>query len=114
MAWKGVETANVVAMGAKDIKWAQWIRVGRGYQLRVGVINHRKETFEGFQREVSYMLFAIDIPRSSTYQDHEKVSKLMEQHFSITLESKEISVKGWNWGVTDFQGARHVLSLYRC
>ncbi|KAF8918903.1 hypothetical protein CPB85DRAFT_1279281 [Mucidula mucida] len=86
MAWKAVDAEPVVAMGAKDIKWAQWLRVARLYQLRVGLINHRRETFDGFQRE-----------------DHEKLSKLLQQHFSITLESKEISVKGWNWGMTDFQ-----------
>lgn len=38
-------------------------------------------------------------------QDHDKLSQLMKQYFSIVLETKETSVKGWNWGVTDFQGA---------
>ena len=52
MAWKALDAEPVVAMGSKDIKWAQWIRVARGYQLRVGLINHKKETFDGFQREV--------------------------------------------------------------
>ncbi|KIY65749.1 SSrecog-domain-containing protein [Cylindrobasidium torrendii FP15055 ss-10] len=87
MAWKGADADTVVAMGSKDIKWSQWMRVGRGYQLRVGLANHRRETFDGFARE-----------------DHERMSKMLEQFFNITLESKEVSVKGWNWGVTDVQG----------
>ena len=37
-------------------------------------------------------------------EDHDKVAHLMKQHFSLGLESKEIPVKGWNWGTTDFQG----------
>lgn len=28
----------------------------------------------------------------------------MKNHFSVTLETVEVSFKGWNWGVTDFQG----------
>lgn len=52
MAWKGGESENVVAIQATDIKWAQWIRVARGFQLRVGLKDHKKEKFEGFAREV--------------------------------------------------------------
>jgi structure-specific recognition protein 1 len=37
-------------------------------------------------------------------QDHDKILALFKQHFGITLESKEVSFKGWNWGQTDFQG----------
>lgn len=37
-------------------------------------------------------------------QDHDKLAGLFKQHFNITLEVKDISFKGWNWGVTDFQG----------
>lgn len=39
-----------------------------------------------------------------TRKDHDRLAQLLKQHFSIALESKEISVKGWNWGTTDFQG----------
>ena len=43
-------------------------------------------------------------------QDHDRLAHLLKQHFSITLETKEVSFKGWNWGVTDFQGKsrRHI------
>ncbi len=43
-------------------------------------------------------------------KDHDKLAQLLKQHFSIVLESKEVSVKGWNWGITDFQG---VLQCFR-
>ncbi|KAF9077522.1 structure-specific recognition protein-domain-containing protein [Rhodocollybia butyracea] len=91
MAWKGVDTEGVVAMNANSIKWAQWIRVARNFQLRIGIKElqqtTRKESFDGFQRE-----------------DHDRLATLLKNHFGVTLETREISLKGWNWGLTDFQG----------
>jgi hypothetical protein len=52
MAWKGEENEAVTAIPADDIKWAQWIRVARDFQLRVGLKDRRRETFDGFMREV--------------------------------------------------------------
>ncbi|KAJ3731290.1 SSrecog-domain-containing protein [Lentinula guzmanii] len=91
MAWKGVDTERPVAMSANSIKWAQWLRVARNFQLRVGIKEEkgdfRKETFDGFQRE-----------------DHDRLAALLKEHFRVTLETRETSLKGWNWGLTDFQG----------
>ncbi|KAI0736325.1 SSrecog-domain-containing protein [Fomitopsis betulina] len=88
MAWKGEDPdGEMVGIASGDIKWVQWLRVARNYQLRVGLKDRSRETFDGFTRE-----------------DHDKVAQLLKQHFSITLETKEVSFKGWNWGVTDFQG----------
>lgn len=52
MAWKGEESERMVALASGDIKWAQWMRVARGYQLRVGLRDRTRETFDGFSREV--------------------------------------------------------------
>ncbi|KAF7795395.1 hypothetical protein EIP86_006553 [Pleurotus ostreatoroseus] len=92
MAWRGEEQGDVTAIPSASIKWAQWIRVARNYQLRVGHKDQngkdtKRDTFDGFARE-----------------DHDKLASLLKQHFSIVLETREVSVKGWNWGVTDFQG----------
>ena len=76
MAWKGSDSEGVTSMAATDIKWAQWIRVARNFQLRVGLKvgnEQRKETFDGFAREVrpyessqdisahSFLIFRITI-----------------------------------------------------
>lgn len=53
MAWKAEETENVTAMSSTDIKWARWLRVARGFQLRVGLKDRRREAFDGFERDVS-------------------------------------------------------------
>ncbi|KIK94046.1 hypothetical protein PAXRUDRAFT_828380 [Paxillus rubicundulus Ve08.2h10] len=87
MAWKGEENEAVTAIPTDDIKWAQWIRVARDFQLRVGLKDRRRETFDGFTRE-----------------DHDKLASLLKQHFGVTLEVKDVTFKGWNWGVTDIQG----------
>jgi structure-specific recognition protein 1 len=54
MAWKADGKENTTAMmKGEDIKWAQWIRVARNFQLRVGLKDRKRETFDGFVREVS-------------------------------------------------------------
>ncbi|KAK7048592.1 FACT complex subunit POB3 [Favolaschia claudopus] len=87
MAWKGVETGEVVAIASADIKSAQWLRVARGFQLRVGLKDRKRDTFDGFKRE-----------------DLKKVTELFKNHFQMTVEEIDVSFKGWNWGVTDFRG----------
>ncbi|TFY70954.1 hypothetical protein EVG20_g2044 [Dentipellis fragilis] len=87
MAWKAEERGDSIALSSADIKWAQWLRVARGFQLRVGLKDRRKETFDGFERE-----------------DHDKLTSILKQHFGVILEPQEISFKGWNWGITDFRG----------
>ena len=60
MAWKAAESEKVITVAASTIKWAQWLRVARNYQLRIGTLvenkngskDQRKEKFDGFQREV--------------------------------------------------------------
>ena len=56
MAWKAEETENVTALSSTDIKWARWLRVARGFQLRVGLKDRRREAFDGFERDVSLSL----------------------------------------------------------
>ncbi|EKM51652.1 uncharacterized protein PHACADRAFT_177070 [Phanerochaete carnosa HHB-10118-sp] len=94
MAWRGEDSQQTIAIPQDEMKWAQWIRVARNYQLRIGLGNkdkknadRKRETFDGFARD-----------------DHDRLAQLLKQHFSIVLETKEASVKGWNWGMTDFQG----------
>lgn len=52
MAWKGIDSGEVVAIGGGDIKSAQWLRVARGFQLRVVHKDRKRDTFDGFKREV--------------------------------------------------------------
>ncbi|GJJ14142.1 hypothetical protein Clacol_008401 [Clathrus columnatus] len=91
VSWKPLDAdanSKTVAIPATDIKWAEWLRVARNFQLRIGLKEKGKRiTFDGFIKE-----------------DHEKLAALMKQHFSVTVETKEVTFKGWNWGSVDFQG----------
>ncbi|KAI0036537.1 structure-specific recognition protein-domain-containing protein [Vararia minispora EC-137] len=88
MAWRSESVEGKDQnMPADNIKWAQWLRVARGYQLRIGLKDRSRETFDGFERE-----------------DQEKITSVIKQHFGVTLEVTEVSFKGWNWGETDFRG----------
>jgi structure-specific recognition protein 1 len=53
MGWKGVDTEGRTLLASENIKWAQWLRVARNFQLRVGMKDRKKITFDGFLREVS-------------------------------------------------------------
>lgn len=44
-------------------------------------------------------------------QDHDKLASLLKQHFAITVETEDISFRGWNWGVTDFRGTSSALVM---
>ena len=100
MAWRGEDDAeNVIAMSSSDIKWARWLRVARGFQLRVGLKDRRREGFDGFERDVSpysstWIMFLIEPWR---IKDHDKLASLLKQHFTITLEAEEVSFRGWEW-----------------
>lgn len=37
-------------------------------------------------------------------QEYEKLSQFVSKYYNTTLEKKDLSVKGWNWGVADFKG----------
>ena len=105
MGWKGVDSEGQTLLSSANIKWAQWLRVARNFQLRVGLKDRKKVTFDGFVREVSRG--PMNHHERLAYisgQDHDKLASLLKQHFAVTLEVKDVSVKGWNWGVTDFQG----------
>ena len=39
-----------------DIKWVQWLRVARNYQIRVALKDGTRATFDGFSRDVSFFI----------------------------------------------------------
>ena len=53
MGWKGVDSEGQTLLSSGNIKWAQWLRVARNFQLRVGLKDRKKVIFDGFLREVN-------------------------------------------------------------
>jgi len=120
MGWKGEESAATKSIPSTDIKWVQWLRVARNYRIRVAMKDGTRATFDGFSRDVSFLILLssspsgtdpyvgvalVAHPQTRSFQNHDKLVSLFKQHFTTQLESKEVSFRGWNWGSTDFQGS---------
>ncbi|KAH9819073.1 structure-specific recognition protein-domain-containing protein [Melampsora americana] len=97
LGWKPVDSNPVVTVSKDEIKWVQWIKVARGYQLRIGLNRDRSEIKIGDRRRITFDGFRPD--------DHDKLANLFKQHFHVTLETKDMSLRGWNWGKADVQAS---------
>jgi structure-specific recognition protein 1 len=57
MGWKGEESAVTKSIPSTDLKWVQWLRVARNYQIKVALKDGTKATFDGFSKTVSFIIF---------------------------------------------------------
>ncbi|UZJ54955.1 hypothetical protein CBS101457_004275 [Exobasidium rhododendri] len=75
--------SGTFTMEAEKMKSFQWMKVARGYQLRIGLTNHEKKraTFDGFHRD-----------------DLDRLSAAIAEYYQKRLDQVEISTRGWNWG----------------
>lgn len=85
LGWKPASTEAGVTftLEADKIEAFAWLKVARGYQLRITTTNHdkRRETFDGFHRD-----------------DLDHLSSAVSEYFHRRLDQVEVSVRGWNWG----------------
>lgn len=47
---------------------------------------------------------AVSLTALTRSQDHDKVKRTLDEFFNVKLETRDISLKGWNWGKADVQG----------
>ncbi|KAJ2493553.1 FACT complex subunit [Coemansia sp. RSA 2050] len=81
--------AGMLALQREDLRRLQWQRVARGYGLRIHTKSGTLHKLDGF-----------------TADDYEQLRDAVKRFFSgLTLEVRDISFKGWNWGKTDFEGS---------
>ncbi|WVR03030.1 FACT complex subunit POB3 [Kwoniella sp. DSM 27419] len=89
--WKqySSEDNNPTTYSGHDVRHATWFRVARNFQLRLAMRQAEKPriTFDGFKRE-----------------DLDKVKRTLDEFFNIKLETRDGSLKGWNWGKAQVQG----------
>lgn len=69
---------------SEEILAAGWSRGSRGYELRVQTKNHGVVLLDGFDVE-----------------DFAKMKQELQRNFHLSLEHKDHSLRGWNWGKTD-------------
>lgn len=83
--------------------------VARNFQLRLGTSGangKNRVTFDGFLRDDFERLSNLcKQVRCPSHARRRALSLTMTQYYNTTLETKETSVKGWNWGVAEVQCA---------
>ncbi|ODV70530.1 SSrecog-domain-containing protein [Hyphopichia burtonii NRRL Y-1933] len=90
LGWKVSSNVNANTNSApfllplEEILTSAWSRGSRGYELRVQTKNQGVISLDGFDVE-----------------DFSKLKQELQRNFHITLEHKEHSLRGWNWGKTD-------------
>jgi len=71
---------------------------------------NRKLLFIAFSEQWYHLpccLFLFGIFILSVYfhtQEFEKLSEFIEKYYHATLTKRDMSLRGWNWGVADFVG----------
>ena len=43
------------------------------------------------------------------FQDYDKLASFVANNYNTKLEKVDLSVKGWNWGITKFEGMAGIL-----
>ncbi|RKP10250.1 hypothetical protein THASP1DRAFT_13102 [Thamnocephalis sphaerospora] len=90
LGWKS-PTGQVFTIKRDDLRKTQWLRAARGYQLRIQLKDGTIIKFDGFDED------AFDRLRSS-----------IKHNYHLPLETKELSLKGWNWGRTEFSAGNYL------
>lgn len=64
-----------------------WLKRAKGHCLKLLLKNGNTYKFDGFQEN-----------------DYQKLDDFASKHMKKSVEKNELSVKGWNWGKTNFVG----------
>lgn len=48
-----------------------------------------------------------------TLQDFDRITNLLKNNYDVTVDSKDISLRGWNWGKADLQCAPTLAVTFR-
>lgn len=92
LGWKPNGEGATVTIPAEQMRAFAWLRVARGFQLRISLGDEHGEgagataLFEGFQRD-----------------DHDRMAQVVRDAYNSTLETIEMSLSGWNWGAATIE-----------
>ncbi|KAK2708372.1 hypothetical protein QYM36_014097 [Artemia franciscana] len=87
IVFKNIKTGRVEQVNGGDIEVVNWQRLGGGWGIRIFTKNGQLHRYAGFKDT-----------------DQEKIAKFFSKHFKKDMLERELSVKGWNWGNTKFEG----------
>ena len=96
LGWKSSSAtpSEPYTVPASDIRRAIWSHASRGYSLKIILRNSNSIIIDGFEES-----------------QQERVAASMKEHFNVTVENREHSLRGWNWGKAKFEGNELVFQV---
>ncbi|TLD38656.1 FACT complex subunit pob3 [Venturia nashicola] len=91
LGWKPKEGESLT-LGKELMTNAFWNRAARGFELKVYTRDDRTIQIDGFKEE-----------------NLEPIQRAFKNWYSVPFDTKEHSLRGWNWGKTEF--GKHELSF---
>lgn len=85
--WKAKDGTRQVTVPSADMNSLQWVRGGRGQQIRIRMRGGVTVRFEGFRE-----------------MDHQSLVEFCNEAFGKQLVRGSQAVRGWSWGQLDFTG----------
>jgi len=86
--FKNNKTGKVDQFQSSDIDRTHWLLRARGHCLKIVMKTGATQRFDGFKES-----------------DYDRLSEFVNKNYDCKLEKKDLSVRGWNWGVADFIGS---------
>ncbi|EEB08001.1 FACT complex component Pob3 [Schizosaccharomyces japonicus yFS275] len=94
LGWKSPDIKEPFTVPQSEIRRFCWSKFARGYELKLILKNGIPVSLDGFELE-----------------DFEDLQNVIKQNFDMTIEQKDFSLKGWNWGKTNFLGSDLVFEV---
>jgi len=87
IVFKSAKTGRIDSIPIADIKSTKWMRVARGFGLKISLNNGQHYKYDGFKEP-----------------EYQKLKEFYKKHYEVELQEQELCVKGWNWGMPNFDG----------
>ncbi|KAJ1975741.1 FACT complex subunit [Dimargaris xerosporica] len=88
IGWKALQGEQLVTVPASELKRVQWMRVARQYGLKIIMKNGTWYKLDNFAKD-----------------DFDPLKEVLKKFYRIGLETRDLSLKGSNWGKAEFQGS---------
>lgn len=85
--FKNLKTGKPMSVPADQIKSISWQRFAQNHGIRLSMKNGSLHRFDGLRQT-----------------DFDKIKQYVERNYHIEVETKDLSLKGFNWGSTQFEG----------
>lgn len=85
--FKNLKTGKPMTVPADQIESIAWQRFASNYGIRLMMKNGNLHRFDGLRMN-----------------DQEKIKQYSERYYKLNLDNKDLSLKGFNWGSTHFEG----------